>query len=536
MTGQQTNRSNARLIVGTGPESCVVALDTTPFTLGRGAERHLCLPDPRISREHALIDRDADGYFIRDLGSRHGTSVNGLPIAANTSRLRRGDRIVLGSSLEEIVFEETSDESTTRTLLTKLARTGIAKNDLETLSLFLQAAQNLNSHGALNDVLRTMVEYTIRLTAAERGFVFLGSTVAEFKLAYGRDNKGNDLADYPSISLSLIRDAAESDKDFVLGDASAEAAKAGRESIMLHAIRSVAVIPLRGLNSGRLLGLLYLDSRTGTHDFTQVSKEILQVIARQAATLLENLAMLEAEREAALLRKELEIAASIQRQIIPQTLPGFDHAHISARTVPHTGVGGDFYDVIPVPDGFVAVVADVSGKGVPAALLAAMAQGMLHSQIMSGASLVEAVTQVSSFVCLRAPREKYLTLVAVRCWNPVDGVVRLQFVNGGHVPPMILRANTQVETICEGDIPVGLMSFATFHAIEREARAGDRILLLSDGISEAENAARIQYGESAMVHVFAEKDLVPALFEGLARFCGEVPAADDETAMVIELH
>jgi sigma-B regulation protein RsbU (phosphoserine phosphatase) len=535
MNPSERNKSNARLVVGAAADARVLGLDRLPFTLGRGAERDLCLHDPLVSREHALIDRDADGYFIRDLGSRHGTFVNGIPIAGTQSRLRKGDKIVLGTSPEPIVFEETEDESTTRTLLTKLAQAGTARNDLETLSLFLQAAQSLNSHGALNDVLRTMVEYTVRLTQAERGFVFLGSTAAEFKLAYGRDGKGNDLTESPAISASIVRDAAESDQDFVLGDAGAEAMRAGRESILLNAIRSVAAIPLRGLNSGRLLGLLYLDSRTGTHDFTQVSREILHVIARQAATLLENLTMLEAEREAALLRKELEIAASIQRQIIPQTLPEFDGVKVAARTVPCTSVGGDFYDVIPVPDGFVAVVADVCGKGIPAALLASMVQGMLHSLITSGASLVDAITSVSRFVCLRAPKEKYLTLAVLR-YTQIDGeTAKVELVNGGHVPPMIVRANGAIEMIADGDMPVGLVNFASFHTIPCVLAKGDRIVLLTDGVSEAENPDGDQFGTESVAQLVTQTDPVASLFRGLTEFCAGAPPLDDQTVLTLEV-
>ncbi len=534
MRGSRRDRSKARLVVGPAANGRVIALETLPFTLGRSVERHLTLTDPRVSREHAFLDCDAEGYFIRDMGSRHGTYVNGISIAAhNQSRLRTGDKIVLGavSSPEDmIVFEETEAETTTRTLLAKFSQVSGTDNELETLSLFLQAAQNLNNHGALNDVLRTVLEYTIRLTQAERGFVFMGPSAVAFKMAYGRDNEGNALTEHPAVSMSIVRDAAESTEDFVLGDAAEESGKPGRESLLVHAIRSVAAIPLRGLNSGRLLGLLYLDSRRGKQDFRKSNREILHAIARQAATLLENLSMLEAEREASLLRKELEIAASIQRQIIPQTLPEFTGVKVSARTVPCTGVGGDFYDVIPLPDGFVAVVADVCGKGVPAALLASMVHGMLHAQITSGASVVDAVTKVSQFVCTRTAVEKYVTMVVLRYWPG-----RVELVNGGHLSPMIVRANGEVETIKDGDMPVGMLSFATFHAIECRLGAGDRVVLMSDGVSEAENAAGIQFGEAGLQGVLRAKDLVGSMFSGLTDFCAGVAPQDDQTVLMVEV-
>lgn len=528
-------KSRARLVVGDVADGRVVSLLKLPFTMGRGAERDLTLADPRVSREHALIDCDTDGYFLRDLGSRHGTFVNGIPIGGNLWRLTTQDKINLGTSPEPIVFEEIEVDSTTRTLLAKFSQVGGSGNHLETLALFLQAAQNLYSRGALNDVLHTVVEYTVRLTHAERGFVFLGSNPAAFKLAFGRDDKGETLTETNAVSWSIVRDAAESEKDFVLGDAMSEAAKSGRESLLLHAIRSVAAIPLRGPNSGRLLGLLYLDSRMGRQEFTKTNKQILHAIAHQAATLLENLTMLEAEREAILLRKELEIAATIQREIIPQTLPEFPGVKLTARSVPCTGVGGDFYDVVAVPDGFVAVVADVCGKGVPAALLAAMVQGMLHAQITSGASLADAVTQVSKFVCLRAPTEKYVTMALMRYRVTPDGEQHIEFINAGHVPPMIVRADGTLEKVTDGDMPVGLVDFATFHCISCRLSAGDRVLLLSDGITEAENGTGEQFGDRMLAGSLRLNDVVPSLFTGLTTFCAGIAPQDDQTVMAIEL-
>ncbi len=527
--------STARLIVGPATEGRVLALSPLPFTLGRSVERHLCVPDPRVSREHALIDRDADGFFIRDLGSRHGTYVNGIPIAGNQSRLRNQDSIVLGTCSESIIFEEMEDQSTTRSLLTQISQAGSANNDLETLSLFLKAAQSLNSHGALNDVLQTMVDYTIRLTQAERGFVFLGADAEDFKLAYASDEQGHLLTEEMGISRSLVQHAAESEHDFVLADAFQEAELAARKSLLLHDIRSVAAIPLRGPSSERLLGVLYLDSRRAGHDFSKMGKEILHVIARQAATLLENLTMLEAEREAALLRKELEIAASIQRQIIPQDLPVFPGVRLAAQTVPCTGVGGDFYDVIPVPEGFVAVVADVSGKGVPAALLAAMVQGMLHALITGGATLVDAITQVSRFLCSRTPIEKYLTLAVLRYAPAPDGSAQVEVVNAGHVLPVIVRHDGAVEELPDGDMPVGMFDFATFHSLALRLHPGDRIVLLSDGVTEAQNAAGEQFGDHQMQAAFTQSDTVPNLFAALSSFCAGVPPQDDQTVLTLEV-
>lgn len=527
---EKAQPTTAKLILENAGMRRIITLDHLPFTLGRGADRDLTVSHPQVSRNHACIDRDSEGFFLTDTGSRHGTFANGMPVT--TTRLRNGDRIVLGTSQDVLLFEETQEDISTRSLLKSLQLSG-SESDLETLSLFLKAAQSLNQRGALEDVLCTMLGYVIRLTCAERGFVFLGGTPEGFHLACGLDKSGKTITESDDISHSIVRDAANSQLDFVLSDTAAEAAK-GRDSLILHSIRSVAAIPLRGRSTAPLLGLLYLDSRSGPQDFTRIGKDILHAIASQAATLLENFRMIEAEREAVLLRKELEIAASIQRQMIPQKLPEIQGIAIDARTVPCTSVGGDFYDVIPRPDGFVAIVGDVCGKGIPAALLASMVQGMFHAQITTGASLLDAVQSVNKFVCSRAPGEKYLTLVALRSTRAADGSVNVELVNGGHVSPLIVRADGTVETISDGDLPVGLIEAATFHALHVALAKGDRIVLLSDGISEAEDPEGTQFGQADLAHHLAGTGSVADLFETLERFCEGAAAADDQTVMTVE--
>ncbi len=528
--------SKARLTIqwpAQGASPRTVTIDHLPFTLGRSSERDLCISSPEISRAHALIDRDADGYFVRDTGSRHGTFVNGIRIT--TTRLRSLDEIALGTPEHSLLFEVSDSDTSTRSLITQLSQTGSAArpglttpSDLDTLALFLKFAQSLYKHGARADVLSTMLEYAIRLTGADRGFVFLGNSAASLRFECGQEHNGNAISEPTHVSQSVLREAAGSPLAFLFSD-SAEPAAVGQQSMILSAIRNVAAIPLRRPNTPELIGLLYLDSRAATHDFTRTRREILEAIATQVASLFENLRMLDDEREFDLLRKELEIAATIQRQIIPQHLPEFPYVRLGARSVPCTGIGGDFYDVIPVPGGFAAIVGDVCGKGVPAALLGAMAQGMFHAQITSGASLADAVQCLNRFIVERAPGEKYVTLVAVRY---ADGQIEL--LNAGHVAPLLVRAAGPVETITDGDPPVGLFGFVRFHSIPLQFNQGDRILLLTDGITEAENREGKDFGEEGIRPYLRHPNAVEALFAALEQFCVGTRPLDDQTALTID--
>ena len=422
----------------------------------------------------------------------------------------------------------------TRELLQR-ASSQVSGSDLEKLSLFLEAAQRFNGTQVLDDVLSTMIEYALRLTCAERGFVFLGDDAASLRLRIGRASDGSALQDDSKISRSIVRDAAYSGLDYILGDATGEGAAIGRESIIAHDLRSVIAIPLRRRSSGTLLGLLYLDSRLQSCNLSTVSRDILHAIATEAATLVENARMLEAEKAAALMRKEMEIAASIQQRIIGSDLPAVPGFRLSARTLPCAEVGGDFYDVIcthdnGMADGCVAIVADVSGKGMPAALLASIVQGMMYAQINSGVSLVDAVSAVHAFLCARVSGTKYVTLVALRCRR--DGSAEL--VNGGHVPPLLIEPDGRLSIIEGGDMPVGMIPEATFHAIPLAIPAGGRMVLLSDGVSEAENAAGEDFTISEFEQYLTGKDPIAAVFNAVDRFCDGIPQADDRTMLTID--
>jgi sigma-B regulation protein RsbU (phosphoserine phosphatase) len=523
----ETNKHTARLVVRETDQTRTVTIDTLPFTIGRQADSNLYLTNSQISRKHAIIHEDAEGFFLQDLGSRHGTLVNDL--RSDTARLHSGDRIELGASGVTLVFDTSHDHTSTRALLNRMSLGG-SGSELEKLSLFLQAAQSFNNTSVLEDILSTMIEYALRLTGAERGFVFLGDGPTTLALQCALNHDGQRILDDKKISHSIVRDAAASGQEYILGDVSGEGQPVGRESIVAHELRSVIAIPLRGRNSNRLLGLLYLDSRLHTGSLNRVSRDILHAIATEAANLVENARLVQAERAADLVRNEMEIAASIQRSIMARDLPTFPYARIMAKTVPCTEVGGDFYDVIPVEDGFIAIVADVSGKGMPAALLASIIQGIMYAQAKSNVSLVDTVTTVHSFLCSRVYGLKYVTLVALHYKQ--NGEV--EFVNGGHIAPFLILEDGTITSILDGDVPVGLISNATFHSVSLTVPPRARIVLLSDGVTEAENLAGVQFGSIERHSEFSAPDPIQTTFASIHLFCEGVPPHDDRTLLVID--
>src|SRR5262249_30490778 len=163
-----------------------------------------------------------------------------------------------------------------------------------------------------------------------------------------------------------------------------------------------------------------------------------------------------------------------QRSLISESEIQCDFARVRGRSIPCKEVGGDFFDVFVASDSVTVIVADVSGKGISAALLAAVIHGMFYAQVSSGAPLVDAVAAINRFLFSRVAGQKYATLVAAK----LERSGALEIVNCGHVPPIVMKDGTKTR-INDGDLPVGLLAQAGFHGIDHHLETGSRLCILT---------------------------------------------------------
>src|ERR1700684_799056 len=223
----------------------------TPFTIGRLQDRDLVLAHAFISRDHAAIVYDKGQFHVVDSGSRHGTFLNAQPLVERQT-LKPGAEIRVGSLNGPSLRFGSAKESTStiHKLLDELHAISTPTSDLEKLSWFLSAAQRLNTLGAVNEILATLVEATLELTQVERGYVFLRDDKGKLTLAAGRSLKGDRLEDDSTISHSAIAQACKASKFIVTDTLSAEA-NSRTESMVQQSIRMVYCIPLRKRSAGR---------------------------------------------------------------------------------------------------------------------------------------------------------------------------------------------------------------------------------------------------------------------------------------------
>ena len=525
------------VVIVEGTDRRNLVMDHFPFTVGRRTDRDLVLTDPRVSREHAQFMRENDGIYIEDQNSRQGTFVNGE--RTTRKKLTRNDRLEFGVQGASFVLfnPDRSVSSIAQQFISQFSSwkpsTG-AGSDFEMLNVFLEAARKLNSTNVLEDVLQTLLEASLRLTKAERGFVFLRDPGGEMRMVAGRDKDGEVIHDDSTISKSVLRDATASRSEFLVTDTSESEKLSNRESVVAQNLKSVICIPLRRTSiQGRtaeeaktggseLQGVLYLDSHFLSGKLSSVSQDILRTIANGAAALVENAALVEAEEASRRVQQEMAIAAEIQQRLMTVTVPDVPFAKVNAASYACKDIGGDFFDLVHTRQGLSLIVADVSGKGVSAAVVASILQGMLYSHLSEDAELSEMVATVNRFLFEKIGGQKYATLVIAR----MGANGELELMNCGHVPPIIISGD-KVTKLEDGNLPVGLIPGAQFSSAKHQLNPGDQLVVVTDGVTEAEDAGGEFFGFERL------EKCCPAGFEGIVNavneFRGNTPLSDDCT-------
>jgi serine phosphatase RsbU (regulator of sigma subunit) len=531
------------LIYVQGNEQRSIVLNRTPFSVGRKVDKDLVIPDPRVSRDHAMIVAENGDFFVVDQGSKHGTFVNGERV--QRQRLQRNDRLEFGvREVAYVIFSpQHATSNTAREFLSQLSGIQISTDttDLEKLTLFLEAARKLNTVGVLDEILVTLVDTTLKLIRAERGYVFLRDEEGQLRLAAGRNSKGEALLDDKTISHSILDEALKSNSEFLFTDTSQSLDLAVRQSIVAYDLRTVICLPLRrpqvqttrdtnagGSAAGDVVGALYLDSRFASRDISSVSHDILHAIATEAASLIENARLVQAEESARRYQQELAIAASIQQRLMAVTIPDVPFAKMRGRNLSCKEIGGDFFDVVPTEDGLAVILADVAGKGVSAALLASTLQGMVYSHLSARMPLTDIMAAVNRFFTQKHIGEKYATVVIVK----INRTGELEYVNCGHVPPLLVSGQT-VTRPEHGNLPVGLLAEATYESDRVQMKPGDRFILVTDGVTEAENAAGEFFDNERLELVAGKTPTLEDIFDAVSAFCAGTPLGDDCT--VVEL-
>ena len=531
------------VVIDTGGRR-VVPLDRPQFRIGRGADADLVLGNPDVSRDHAVIITDADGYLLRDR-SRTGTQVNGQAVIER--RLVHGDEIEIGREAVLLFLTNPPDQAGVR----------LQPSDLRPIAALLESLRAIGGERVLDEVLTLVLDAAIEASDAERGFIMLADASGHLELQMARAVGHVTLpGDTTGISRKIPGQVFASGQAMVVADLLEGDLAVVHTGTVALGIRHVLCVPLRvvryverlpastgasadpaGRDAGPpTVGVLYLDSRTRGRLLSPASRAEIEALAREAALAIENARLYQDAIEKARLDRELATASRIQQALLPEPRRSGSFFEAVGASIPSRAIGGDFFDYQDRPGGALGVaIGDITGKGPPAALLTALVQGVLAVESLTGSTPDAAVAQINRVLLARPIESRFLTLF-LSVLTP-DG--RLEYCNAGQNPPLWFARTGDVMRLEIGGTLIGAFPYTSFDRGEAQLRPGDTLVLYSDGVSEAQNPAGEDFGESRIRTAISTvidrppQQVLDALFAALREFMQDAGPHDDMTAVVV---
>jgi phosphoserine phosphatase RsbU/P len=551
MPDVQPNGAPALEVISPDRSSRSIPVTEFPFLIGRGGDtgNHLQLSDPRISRRCAAILSKGGGFFLENLGHRTGLFINGGEIQYHG--LEHGDKITFGlPDSYEIIFRSSDTVVAVQSMLTRIGtfpQVDVSTGGLGKLNLLLEATSLLHSDLPLDSILSNMVDHAIAITNADRGILLEGDSYASLRVRLARLATKKDLSvEGLTPSQTALRQALTQHSSVITGDLNLnDSAFLAAQSIVAQALRTVVAIPLYAMarsketpdsasNSGHLLGVLYLDSRRPAA-FSKLDRQILDAIAVEAASILDNARLVEHERQRQRMEQELNIARDIQQALLPHGFRPYPYLGVTGIHTPCHAVGGDYFDVFPLGEERTAIlVADVSGKGLGAALLTTMLQGAFTGMTV-GTDPVQVFNQLNRFLCEHEQVGRYATMIL----GILDRSGQFEFINAGHPSPLILRRGKVTELFTGGSFPVGLVPEADYSSKKTTLEPGDTLVLFSDGVTEAMDPDEQLFGDQRLKDALSGQhdtplvDLKKTVLESIESFTRGAGQADDVTLLLV---
>ncbi len=526
-------------------------------TIGRSARSDICIPDAFASRLHAEVRKEGDAFWLQDLGSANGTRYNGSHITMPIPLISGGE-IQIGETT--IVFEDerfTKRKNATliadntqvldpsMTISFSSARNSTAeildsqfssRNDL--LALISKVGVALLSSKGLDDTLNQIAALVFEAVPAERCVVMLRDETEEggMKIMVARLRGKDEKIEEVRISTTVMNEVMKNGKSVLTADAQHDPRFAS-QTMALLGIRSVLAVPL-SVSETEIFGIIYADSPTDKSTFTEEHLNILTTLASVASIRVENARLIEQRFERERMERELELAKEIQQSFQPSAPPVMDDYEFQGISFSCYEIGGDYYDFILQDDGQTLIaLGDVSGKGTAAALLMSSLHASIHAQVAAKTSLYEMVKSVNLYLAENTPSNRFITLF-IAGLDPQTGI--LNYINAGHNPPLVGRADGKVEQLESGGFPLGIMPMAEYEVGQIELKSGEALVIYSDGVTEAVNEKDEEFGMERLIEVIRKNlkasasGLRDKVESALSSFTQTTPANDDITLVIVK--
>ena len=540
----QTGRAEVTVFSPLVPPSSY-PLTSDMVTIGRASDCSIPIKDRYLSRKHAEIARVNGAWVLKDCGSANGTYLNGSRVDKE-SLLKSGDRIRLGDT--EILFQAehstdrfvaVADSKMTPTISIPVKEivespqqmTGKSIDRLRILnSLAMEMIEDRPMDRLFGFIVDKVMEHLQPSRAAIGVLAHDGRSFSSVEVR--RQNKSDESELY--ISHTLLQEIVEEKKALAFMDVSVDEKLSRAHSIIMQGIHSVLCAPI--MIGNNVVGVLYVDYYFTQRALSEEDVRLVAQIAQFAAVKLENTRLREEALQKRLMDEELKMAYVIQRRLLPvapPVVPGFTFAGLNT---PCRTVSGDYYDFVTRPDGKVYfVIADVSGKGVTAALLMAGLQAAFRIFAKADPKPNDLIAQLNPVLKENLPQSKFVTLFAGRV-DTTTGLV--EYCNAGHTPPLWVRQGSAVE-LTETDLLLGMFTKAEYRTQKMTLDRGDALVLFTDGLTEAEDSEGQEFGGSRITETVANfygddaNTIAESVQKAVLEHTNESSLGDDLTLVVV---
>lgn len=544
-------------------EAFTLPLKKDRISVGRSPDNDISIPDPYSSGHHAFICPSDGGFVVRDNKSKNGTFLNGLKIKAETE-LKKGDEILIGST--RIVFDkeisadvEVTESPSSGTNINTIMdlKEILKKTEVETTikaeatpmnlekirsehkaySVMSEVSKALIFHKPLEELLEHIMDLICENLPMDRGILMLiEGNPAQLIPKVIRINEKGLKKQKIQVSQSIVNTALNQNSSILTRDAQSDTRFKSQQSIIRSNIHSAMCVPL--WNNKEIIGIVYADRVLQLDQFSDEDLKLLTLLSNLAAVKIENAKLFEQTIEMEKMKKELALAAQIQKDFLPKENPESKNFEISGSNIPCYQVGGDYYDFIAIdPSRLGIVIADVSGKGVSASLLMASLRASLHSGVHPKYKLKEMACKLNDFVHRSSSPNCFITFFYCEL-NRKSG--ELKFINAGHNPPIILDNKGNIHRLESCGLCLGMFPSSSYEIKNSTLNLGDVALLFTDGITESRSKDNKEFTEERLIKLIQKhsklsaQKLLEKIQEEVNTFTTGTDPMDDMTLVIIK--
>lgn len=511
------------------------------ISIGRSSKCEIILSDKSISRRHAEILITDGQVYVRDAGSSNGSFVNNKQIK-EPCLLKANDYIRLGAVVIQLIAEkgvgneittQASEEIVEENVVLETPSPAVQgfvneivsdvsnpqlnikldtitnndyKDPFTRLKIICQVGDAIKGIADIKELLQTLIEYLQKLLIFDNGFIMLKDEETG-KLSPQIVKRKNPDSQKVNISKSILEKVVKDRVSLLIENASSDARFEGVSSVSSSKISSAMCAPM--IYKDELLGIIYLDNKQADKRYKTDEQELLNGIANQAASSIAFAKLLIKIKSHARIERDFEIAKEIQNNYLPKKLPRIPNFDTDAFCLPSFQIGGDYYDIIDIGDGKWAVImAEVSGKGIPAALLVNTIRLTVNIEISRGNA---DITSILSKIDQRIFMEGKQTMFATVFLGILDVVNRsMEYISAGHNAPLLYQPGEEIKFLRTSHKLLGFSEGIKCATEEIFIPPDCTLLLYTDGIPDLKNSSNEFFGEKRIREVISEKHMLSA--------------------------